>query len=63
MPSAHKSARTAIISILKLEEIIKQKFYAHYDYGSVEEEQLSYLSYAPKNSEKSNSGSKGFIFP
>ena len=46
VPSAHKSARIAKISILKLEGIIKQKknSYERRDYESVDEKSLS-MSY------------------
>ena len=37
MPSAHKSARIAKISILKLEGIMKKNFYESSDYESVNE--------------------------
>ena len=41
VPSAHKSARIAKISILKLEGTIKKIFYERRDYESVDEERLS----------------------
>ena len=44
--SAHKSARIAKISILKLEEIIEKYPYERRDYESVDEKNI------PKNEEK-----------
>ena len=58
VPSAHKFALIAKISILKLEGIIKKISYDRRDYESVGEKNLSYSLFR-KTTKKKNSGSKG----
>ena len=52
MPSVHKSARIAKISILNLEGIIKKISYERRDYESVEEKSLSYWAMSRKTTKK-----------
>ena len=57
LPIAHKSARIAKISILKLEGIIQKISYERRDYESVDEKSLSKT--VSKNYGKNNSDTKG----
>ena len=45
LPSAHKSARIAKISILKLEGTIKKISYEHRDYESEDDISKTFFSY------------------
>ena len=58
VPSAANMRRNAKILILILEGIIKKISYERSGYESVDEKNLSYIVYVPKNYEKNNSGSK-----